>query len=137
MLTIDDLKNVRRQRLRVISLQERIAALRSRAEYTARQLGECGTDDATRDRLAEYVAELDDLEHHLTSEMITLEHEVQSVDAALTALPENQETILRLRYCEGRSWRKVAEGAGYSVSHCRNVHSYFQKESTQKYIPSC
>lgn len=128
MLTIDDLKNVRRQRLRVISLQERIAALRSRAEFTSRQLGECGSDDATRDRLAEYVAELDDLEHHLTSEMITLEHDVQSVDDALTALPENQETILRLRYCEGKSWRKVAEGAKYSASHCRRIDASFRKD---------
>jgi DNA-directed RNA polymerase specialized sigma24 family protein len=129
MLTIDDLKNVRRQRLRVISLQERIAALRSRAEYTARQLGECGTDDATRDRLAEYVAELDDLEHHLTSEMITLEHEVQSVDAELTALPENQEIILRLRYCEGKSWRKVAEGAGYCIDWCKQLDGKFRKRT--------
>ena len=131
MLTIDALKNVRRQRLRVVSLQERIAALRSRAEFTSRQLGECGSDDATRDRLAEYVAELDDLEHHLTSEMITLEHDVQSVDDALTALPENQETILRLRYCEGKSWRKVAEGAGYCVQHCKKIHKCFEKDAPQ------
>lgn len=127
MLTIDSLKNVRRQRLRVISLQERIAALRSRAEFTSRQLGERGTDDATRDRLAEYVAELDDLEHHLTSEMITLEHEVQSVDAELTALPENQEIILRQRYCEGKSWRKVADAVGYCEQYCRKIDARFRK----------
>jgi len=33
MMTIDDLKNVRRQKLRVETLQERIERLRSRAEY--------------------------------------------------------------------------------------------------------
>lgn len=34
MITIDDLKNVRRQKLRVEALQECIDRLRSRAEYT-------------------------------------------------------------------------------------------------------
>jgi len=120
-MTLDDLKNVRRQRLRIVSLQERIDGLRSRAEYTARQLGEYGSDDATRDRLAEYVAELDDLEHHLTSEMITLEHEMQAIDDALSVLPENQEKVLRLRYCEGFSWKQVAKRTNYCEQHCRKI----------------
>lgn len=133
-MTHEDLKNVRRQRLRVIGLQERIDCLRSRAEYTAQQLGERGQDDATRDRLAEYVGELDDLEQHLTQETITLEHAVQAVDQGLEALPENQEKVLRLRYCEGLPWKLVGSRAGYSASHCRNVNTQFVKDSTQKYI---
>ena len=76
MITIDDLKDVRRQKLRVESLQERIERLRSRAEYTQQQLGECGRSDPTRDRLAEYVAELDELERQLTGEMIALEKQL-------------------------------------------------------------
>ena len=58
-MTIDDLKNVRRQKLRGAVLEERIERLCSRAEYNQRQLGECGRGDPTRDRLAEYAAELD------------------------------------------------------------------------------
>jgi len=121
MITIDDLKNIRRQRLRVTSLRERIDSLRARAEYTARQLGEGGQDDATRDRLAEYVAELDDLERQLTEEMITLEQGIMAVDKALTELPENQELVLRLRYCEGLTWRQVAEATHYCEQHCRKI----------------
>ena len=34
------------------------------------QHGECGRSDLTRDRLAEYVAELAELERQLTGEMI-------------------------------------------------------------------
>jgi len=114
MLTIDDLKNVRRQKLRVTALEERIDSLRSRAEYTRQQLGACGHSDPTRDRLAEYVAELDKLERELTGEMIALEKQLVAVDAELAKLPENQEKVLRLRYCEGLSWKKVAEKVGYS-----------------------
>jgi DNA-directed RNA polymerase specialized sigma24 family protein len=122
MITIDDLKNVRRQKLRVEALQERIERLRSRTEYTQRQLGECGRSDPTRDRLAEYVAELDELERELTSELISLEKKLLAVDAELAKMPENQEKVLRLRYVNGLSWRKVATMLNYSESHCRNIN---------------
>ena len=120
-MTIDDLKNVRRQKLRVESLQERIERLRSRAEYTQQQLGECGRSDLMRDRLAEYVAELDELERQLTCEMISLEKQLVVVDAELAKLPENQEKVLSLRYVEGLGWRKVAERVGYCERQCKRI----------------
>ena len=120
-MTIDDLKNVRRQKLRVEALQDRIERLRSRAEYTQQQLGECGRSDPTRDRLAEYVAELDELERQLTGEMITLEKQLVAVDMELAKLPENQEKVLRLRCLEGMCWRMVAKQTNYSERQCKRL----------------
>ena len=120
-MTIDDLKNVRRQKLRVEALQERIERLRSRAEYAQQQLGECGRSDPTRDRLAEHVAELDELERKLTGEMITLEKQLVVVDAELAKLPENQEKVLRLRYVDGHSWDLTAKKAGYCTRHVLRI----------------
>ena len=128
-MTIDDLKNVRRQKLRVAALEERIERLRERAEYNQRQLGECGRSDPTRDRLAEYAAELDELERELTGEMITLEKQLAVVDAELAMLPENQEKVLRLRYVEGLSWKKVAAISAYSQSHCQNINTALTKRN--------
>lgn len=122
-LTIDDLKNVRRQKLRVEALQDRIERLRSRAEYNQRQLGEYGRSDPTRDRLAEYVAELDGLERELTGEIIALEKQLVDVDAKLAKLPENQEQVLRLRYLNGLRWRKIAEKTGYCERQCKRIGS--------------
>ena len=127
MITIDDLKNVRRQKLRVEALQERIERLRSRAEYTQQQLGECGRSDPTRDRLAEYVAELDGLERELTGEMIALEKQLVIVDAELAKLPENQEKVLRLRYIEGLSWTKVSRRVNYCERYCRKLCDLLEK----------
>lgn len=121
-MTIDDLKNVRRQKLRVESLQERIERLRSRAEYTQQQLGECGRSDPTRDRLAEYVAELDELERQLTGEMIALEKQLVFVDAELAKLPENQEKVLRLRYVNCQTWNEIAHQTHYSARNCQIYH---------------
>ena len=121
MLTIDDLRNVRRQKLRVEVLEERIERLRSRAEYTAHMLCECGRSDPTRDRLAEYIAELDELERELTGEMIILENQLVTVDAELAKQPENCEIILRLRYFDGMKWRDIAKKTHYSESYCKSL----------------
>ena len=118
-MTIEDLKNVRRQKLRVVALEERIESLRSRAEYNQRQLGECGRSDPTRDRLAEYAAELDELERELTGEMIVLEKQLVFVDAELAMLPKKQAEVLQLKYCEGKRWREVAKNVHYSESYCK------------------
>ena len=120
-MTIDDLKNVRRQKLRVEAFQERIERLRSRAEYTQRQFGECGRSDPTRDRLAEYAAELDELERELTGEMIVLERQLVVVDSELAKLPENQEKVLRLRYLGGLTWNLIANKVGYCERQCRRI----------------
>lgn len=120
-MTIDDLKNVRRQKLRVELLEERIERLRSRAEYNQLQLGECGRSDPIRDRLAEYVAELDELERQLTGEMIALEKQLAFVDAELARLPENHEKVLRMRYVQGLSWYQVSKHANYCERYCRKL----------------
>lgn len=118
-MTIEDLKNVRRQKLRIEALQERIERLRSRAEYNQRQLGECGRSDPTRDRLAEYAAELDELERELTGEMIELEKQLVTVDAELAKLPELKEKIISMRYCDGLRWEEIADRLHYSQSYCK------------------
>lgn len=120
-LTIDDLKNVRRQKLRVESLQERIEQLRSRAEYTQRELGECGRSDPTRDRLAEYVADIDALERELTAVVISIEKQIVAIDVELEKLPANKVKILRLRFFDGLRWRDVARRTNYSESYCKAI----------------
>jgi len=120
-MTIDDLKNVRRHKLRVEALQDRIERLRSRAEYTQQQFGEYSRGNPMRDRLAEHVADLDELERELTGEMIALEKLLVRVDAELMKLPENAEKILRLRYVDGLAWERVARKARYSTRQCRRI----------------
>ncbi len=121
-MTIDDLKDVRRQ-----NCDEACRAYRatsSRAEYNQRQLGECGRSDPTRDRLAEYAAELDELERELTGEMIELEKQLVTVDAELAKLPENQEKVLRLRYLDGLCWERVSKKMNYCERYCRKLSTF-------------
>jgi len=130
-MTYDDLKSVRRQRLHAISLKERIDRLRSSAEYPLRRLGELAQNSEMRDKLAEDVAKIVDLEHELALAVLEVEQHVTALDNDLASLPENQEKVLRLRYCEGLSWRKVEEKAGYCMSHCKDLNTKFKKDQTQ------
>ena len=75
----------------------------------------------TRDRLAEYATELDELERELTGEMIALEKQLTIVDAELAKLPDNQEKVLRLRYLNGLGWMQVSNRINFCERYCRKL----------------
>lgn len=81
----------------------------------------CDRRDPTCDRLADYAAELDELECELTGEMIALEKQIAVVEAELAKLPENQEKVLRLRYLNGLTWMQVSKRANYCERYCRKL----------------
>ena len=53
--------------------------------------------------------------------MIALEKQLETVDAELAKLPENQEKVLRLRYVEGLSWVQVSKKTYYNERYCRRL----------------
>ena len=130
-MTYEDLKNVRRQKQHVDSLKERIERLRSGAEYPLRRLGELSANSDMRDKLAEDVAKIVDLERELALEVLSYESNAAGIERELDSFPPNQATVLRLRYCDGLPWKKVSDKAGYCMSHCQDLNTKFVKEQTQ------
>lgn len=130
-MTHDDLKNVRRQKQRVDSLKERIDRLRSGAEYPLRRLGELSANSDMRDKLAEDVSKIIDLERDLALEILSFEGNAAAIERELDSLPENQAIVLRLRYCDGLPWAEVADKAGWCMSHCKRIEAGFRKDDTQ------
>jgi DNA-directed RNA polymerase specialized sigma24 family protein len=126
-MTHDDLKNVLRQKQRLDSLKERIVRLRFGAEYPLRRLGEMSANSDMRDKLAEDVAKIIDLERELALQVLSYEGKAAEIERELDSLPENQATVLRLRYCDGLPWKKVSDKAGYSISHCKDLNTKFVK----------
>ena len=126
-MTHEDLKNIRRRRQHVNALKERIDRLRSGAEYPLRRLGELATNREMRDKLAEDVSKIVDLEHELALEVFALEQGITALDRAFSDLPENQEKVLRLRYCEGLPWKLVGSRAGYCIGYCKELDYNFRK----------
>lgn len=130
-MTLDDLKSIQRKRWQINNRKERIEALRCAASYPARQLGELSNISSdVRDKLAENIAEIIDLERKLALDVLSIEQDVQKIDRDLEKLPENQERVVRLRYCDGLQWDAVAKKAGWCVSRCKNIHTEFLKDKT-------
>jgi DNA-directed RNA polymerase specialized sigma subunit len=116
------LKQIRNQREKVESIKERIARLRSAMLMGNKQLTEMPGSKEVRDRLANDMVKLIELEHELFGEVISMEHNITRAKALIETLPEQQQRILRFRYIDGLSWRKVAQKANYSQDHCFALH---------------
>ena len=87
---------------------------------TQRLTGMPGGGDG-HDRMMAYVAQLDELEEKYAG-LITRQTEARlKVEQALAELPEQQERVLRLRYIDGLSWRKIGRRMHYSESHLRKI----------------
>ena len=73
------------------------------------------------DRMMAYVAKLDELEDKFAKLIIEQAETRLKVEQAIEDLPEQQERVLRLRFIDGLSWRKIGRRMHYSESHLRKI----------------
>jgi DNA-directed RNA polymerase specialized sigma24 family protein len=117
-----NLRTLRDRHSRIDSLKERIERLRSAMEIGSRQLKLAPAKTSLRNRLEEDMAKLDELERQLIGEIAALEQAAQAAERLLDRLPAQQQRIMRLRYVDGLSWRRVARRAHYTEKHCLKIH---------------
>jgi len=126
---MQDLKDLRSQRYKIESLEERIARLRSAMEMGTRRMREVpGGGNYAVDRLSNDIARLDELERELMDEVMQLEQDIRFAEYSIDTLPEPQQKILRLRYIDGLSWQRIAQRTNYSVDHCFTLHRMATKK---------
>ena len=123
-MTAAQLNQIRDARGDIEKLQERILRLRSAMEGLNRQMGDGSGGGSTvpKDKLAEDMARLDELERRLAARVINFEELLEDMDVWLAGLPEQQRKVMRLRYVDGLKWREVAETAHYSIQHCVKIN---------------
>jgi len=119
---VDHIKNIRMYREKIASIEERIARLRSAMEMGSRQLTGMPRNTDVQDRLANDIVRLDALERQLIGETLRFEIAVAEAEQAIDRLPGAQRIIMRLRYIEGLSWRRVSEKSFYGIRHCFKLH---------------
>lgn len=115
-MTHEDLKNIRRKRQHVNTLKERIDRLRFGAEYPLRRLGElCSVSNDVRDKLAEDVAKIVDLEHELALEVLALDAAASKIEREFGAMSDVQRSVISEYYLIGaRDWTAVARKTQYN-----------------------
>ena len=50
------------------------------------------------------------------------------IETAIGGLEPKERVLMRAYYCEGRSWREVAQDAGYSIEHTWRLHGEILKK---------
>lgn len=127
-----DIRDIREKRKEVEALQDRIAWLRSKAEYGERLMRNAPGGSFPDDKLSAAVSALVDMEKESVVKETNLEASIMAVEQQLELLPEQQQVIMRLRYIRGLSWRRVADEAHYHERYCRKIHAKAMKNWAEK-----
>lgn len=121
MVTVDDLRRLSDARKRIRHLRERLQSVRERRTSLAVNMDGMPHGSADRDAMAEYVAQIDELERALETELVRLEAFETRISGELDALPAQQAIVARLRYVENRSWKEISQETHYSEQHLRRI----------------
>ena len=99
------------------SIERRIAALEETLERTTVQLNGMphGSDGA--DKMSAMVADIVDLMTKLDERRIKCEKDMQEVERVFDSLPDQQRRVMRLRFIDGMSWKKIAKETHYDRSY--------------------
>ena len=121
-MTREDLRRLRSYPERLQSLEQQKEQLRAAVTNMTQRLTGMPSGGDGHDRMMAFVARLDELETRF-AELIAEQAETRlRVERALLQLPEQQERVLRLRYLEGYSWRRIAYRTHYDERHLRRIH---------------
>ena len=121
MVTVDDLRRLSDARKRIRHLREGLQSVRERRTSLAVNMDGMPHGSADRDAMAEYVAQIDELERALATELVRLEAFETRISGELDALPAQQAIVARLRYVENRSWKEISQETHYSEQHLRRI----------------
>lgn len=122
-MTIEDLKRCRRLKNEGEDLREWIERLQSAVESVTQRLSHTPGGGQDHDKLAQYLAKIDELRRRLLDKQVEWESLCFDVENTIDRLDPSKRQIMRLRYIHGLEWRDVAERACYSEARCYVLHA--------------
>ena len=133
MTKVEFLKRHRCRLLQLSSLRARLEFLRdapSAPALTGMPRGTGVSGDPTSVAAQKILA----LEAELVAEIVAIEEEARTAEALLCGLPDQQAAVLRARYIDGLSWKRVAKTLHYSTRHCGRIHDAALKRLEKEVI---
>ena len=82
-----------------------------------------GGSGGTSDKVGNAVAKLVDLENRINADidkLVAIKHEIEDVISCVE--DERLQTLLRLRYINGKTWEQIAVSMSYSYMHICRIH---------------
>jgi len=122
-LTAEDLKNLRDCHAQIASLKGRIERLRSSLSSPAvsRLSHAPASSGMPGDPVGDGVVRLAEMEEELQKRIMELELKIRCVETEIDALPPRERSVIRARYVDGLSWRRVGKVVGYCENHCKRI----------------
>lgn len=122
MVTKRDLMGVRELIRIQRTIAERMESIRASVTLSSPSLDGMPHGGEYHDRMAEYMAQLDELERDIGKTILRLESEILRIETEIETLQPREQMIIRLRYIDGLSWRKIAARTHYAERHCKRLH---------------
>ena len=87
---------------------------------------------ADRDRMAEGVAQIVDLEKELLRRIANLERERLRIEDEIEALPAQQRRVIAARYVERKGWGRIARELNYDARYLFKIQNAALKRLGEK-----
>lgn len=107
-----------------------IRIMEEQIEYYNSKLTSCSTEingmpkgsPTIKDKIAEYVAKLEDLKVEKIAQLTKLENRKQVVENTIFKLEQPSKTLLHITYISGDSLTETAYKMGYTYKHICKLH---------------
>lgn len=131
-MTKKELDQLRAMTQKKAFLEDRIRSLRESVQRYAAPISDMPHAPAWKDPMAEYAAKLDALEREIADLLLSIESRIIEAEKAIDGLPTEQARIIRMRYCQGYSWRKIIRKTHYSERQVFRLHGLALKALEQE-----
>ena len=113
-LTVNE-KQIARLRERIQGLEDELTRITPRLDALP--------GGATKDKIADGVSQILDLQLELIRAVIRMESERARIEFEIESLPAQQAKVITARYIDGMSWNKVAKETHYDRRWALKIHA--------------
>lgn len=129
-MTKERLKEYKWIQKNIKNLTETLEELRSQAECKSPRLSsEPKGNYKTLDQIPKLIAEIEEVENELQIKLRQAYELLTEIEDCISALPEKEKCLMRLRYIHDKRWKDICVEMSYSLEQVHRIH-----RSTLKYM---
>lgn len=106
----------------IIKLEEELAEIDTRLTKTTRPLSDMPKNKTPKDLTNELLARKIDLQNTINSKLVKCYVELETIEKAISSLPNREQCLFRLRYIQGATWEDICVELNYSLSQIHKLH---------------
>lgn len=123
-MTVEELERCRAAKGEIESIWERIEGIKSERERVTQAITGMPTGyRKSQNKIEDLTIKLTELEERLVARIRQRETEIKAVEDWIETLKPYQQNVIRWRYINGWTWRKVARETGYTIDGTLKINA--------------